>query len=225
MKERFKNLFLKSIKVINWLESPGFLGMQKAGNIFFGMIILIGGILYYLKGVSEVLNNILMGLLMITMFSLFFVLSLRFYWIKPPKFIRKGSVNPAQLFDIFSHWSFLYGIIIYSFVASFFIGGIVVAIVHIILKLNFDFSKLYYHLFFLATTAFSILYFMYHVSVKGISTKVIKARIRFYLAITTTITAGLFGLSLKEILLPLITYLGIGFAWLSYFVEAIESEV
>lgn len=66
---------------------------------------------------------------------------------------------------------------------------------------------------------------MYHVSIKEISTKVIKARIRLYLAILATITAGLFGLSLKEILLPLITYLGIGLAWLSYFVEKIESEV
>jgi hypothetical protein len=44
------------------------------------------------------------------------------------------------------------------------------------------------------------------------------------LAIAATITAGLFGLSLKEISMPLITYLGIGFAWLSFFVEKIESE-
>lgn len=225
MKEKFKSLFLKSTKVINWLESPGFLDMQKAGNILFGMIILIGLILYYLEGVSVVLNNIIMGLLMLTMFSLFFVLSLRFYWIKPPKFIRKGSENPAQLFDRFSHWSFLYGIIIYSLVASFFIGGIVVTVVQFIFKLEYDFSKLYYNLFFFTTAVFSVLYFMYHVSMKEISTKVIKARIRLYLAIITTITAGLLGLSLKEILLPLITYLGIGLAWLSYFVEKIESEI
>ncbi|MDQ0481083.1 hypothetical protein [Guptibacillus hwajinpoensis] len=225
MKAKFKNLFLKSLIAIRWLESPGFLGMAKAGNILFGMPILVGLILYYIEGVSVILNNIIVGLLMLTMFSLFFVLSLGFYWIKPPKFIRKESENPAQLFDRFSHWSFLYGIIIYSLVASFFIGGIAVTVVKFIFKLEYDFSKLYYNLFFLTTAIFTVLYFMYHVSMKRISTKVIKARIRLYLAIITTITAGLLGLSLKEILLPLITYLGIGLAWLSYFVEKIESEI
>lgn len=224
MNEKFKHLFLRSIKIINWLESPGFLNMKKTGNILYGMVILVGIILYYLDGVSVVVSNIILGFLMLTMFSLFFVLSLRFYWIKPPKFIRKESENPAQLFDRFSHWSFLYGIIIYSLVASFFIGGIVVTSVQFIFKLEYDFSKLYYNLFFLTTAVFSVLYFMYHVSMKEISTKVIKARMRLYLAIITTITAGLLGLSLKAILLPLITYLGIGLAWLSYFVEKIESQ-
>jgi hypothetical protein len=224
MKERFKNLFLKSAKVINWLESPGFLEMKKAGIILYGAFILVGLMLYYLEGVSVVLNNILIGFLMLTTFSLFFVLSLRFYWIKPPKFIRQGSENPAQLFDRYSHWSFVYGIIIYSFFASFFIGGIIVIVVQFLLNINYDFSKLYYNLFFLTTAVFSVLYFMYHVSVKGVSTKIVKARIKLYLAIITTITAGLLGLSLKEILLPLITYLGIGLAWLSFFIEKIESE-
>ncbi|GAA0303737.1 hypothetical protein GGQ92_003204 [Gracilibacillus halotolerans] len=224
MKERFKNLFIKSSKLIHWLESPGFLAMQKAGNILFGVAILAGLFLHYFEGISVILNNIIIGFLMVTMFSLFFVLSLKFYWIKPPKFIRKGTENPAQLFDRYSHWSFVYGIIIYSFFASFFIGGIVVTVVHLIFKLNYDFSKLYYNLFFITTAVFTVFYFMYHISIKGISTKVIKVRIRLYLAIIATITAGLFGLSLKEILLPLVTYLGIGLAWLTYFIEKIEME-
>lgn len=224
MKERFKNLFMKSSKVIHWLESPGLFAMQKAGNILSGVVILAGLFLHYFEGISVILNNIIIGLLMVTMFTLFFVLSLKFYWIKPPKFIRKGTENPAQLFDRYSHWSFVYGIIIYSFFASFFIGGIVVTVVHLIFKLNYDFSKLYYNLFFITTAVFTVCYFMYHVSMKGISTKVIKVRIRLYLAIIATITAGLFGLSLKEILLPLVTYLGIGLAWLTYFIEKIEME-
>lgn len=225
MKERFKKVFLVSTKVINWLERPGFLGMNKAGNILIGMMILIGSLLYCLEGVSLIVNEILMGILAITMFSLFFVLSLRYFWLKPPKFIRKEALNPAQLFDSFSHWSFLYGIMVYSFFASFFIEGVYIAFVKLILQINFDFSKSFYTLFFLTTAVFLVCYFMYHVSVKNVSTKVIKARIRLYLAIIATITAGLFGLSLKEIFLPLVTYLGIGLAWLSFFVEKIESEV
>ncbi|GAA0501727.1 hypothetical protein GCM10008986_31530 [Salinibacillus aidingensis] len=225
MKENFKKLFLESIKVINWLESPGFLGMQKAGNILFGLIILVGALLYYLKEVSEILNNILLGLLMITMFSILFILSLRFYWLKPPRFIRQETETPAQLFDRFNHWSFLYGIIIYSFFASFFIVGICIAFVNAMLNFNFDSSKLFYNIFFLTSAVFLVFYFMYHISVKNIPPKVIKARINLYLAIIATITAGLVGLSLKELLLPLVTYLGIGLAWLSFFVEKIDSEV
>lgn len=223
MKERFKKIFLVSIKVIDWLESPGF-GMMKAGNLLLGVFILIGGLLYYLEGFSWMINELLIGLLIITMCSLFFVLSLRFYWLKPPKFISKEALNPAQLFDRFSHWSFLYGIIVYSFFASFFIVGIYTALIKYILQINYDFSKLYYNCFFLTSAVFLVFYFMYHVSVKEVSTKIIKARIRLYLAIIATVTAGLFGLSLKEILLPLITCLGIGLAWLSFFVEKIESE-
>lgn len=225
MKEKFKKIFLVSVKVINWLESPGILGMMKAGNILLGIIILIGGLLYCIEGVSWIINEILIGLLVITTSSLLFILSLRFYYVKPPKFIRKEAVNPAQLFDRFSHWSFLYGIIVYSFFASFFIVGAYIALIKLILQINYDFSKSFYNFFFLTTAVFLVCYFMYHVSVKNVPTKVIKARIRLYLAIIATITAGIFGLSLKEMLWPLITYLGIGLAWLSFFVEKIESEV
>ncbi|WP_137791943.1 hypothetical protein [Bacillus sp. E(2018)] len=225
MKKKFENLFLNCINVIEWLESPGFLDMKKAGNILYGMFILVGGTLYFLEGNSRILDNILIGLMMVTVFTLFLILSIKFYWVKPPKFISKESTNPAQLFNKFSHGAFLYGIIIYSFFSSFFVIGIVLAIMQFILDININGSKMFYNVFFITSSLFTIFYFMYHISIKGISTKIIKARIRLYLAIITTIAAGLFGLSLKEILLPLITYLGIGLAWLSYFVEKIESEV
>lgn len=198
--------------------------MNKAGNIFYGVVILAGLILYYLEGVSTAINNIIIGFIMITMYLLFFVFSLRRYWIKPPKFIRKGTGNPAQLFDRYSHWSFLYGIFIYSIISTFFIGGIGVTVVNIVFKLNNDFSKYYYNLFFIITAVFTVFYFLYHVSVKNISTKIIKVRIRLYLAIIASVSAGLFGLSLKEILLPLITYLGLGLAWLIFLIEKIEME-
>jgi hypothetical protein len=178
MKKKFNKIFLKSIRIINWFESPGFLGMQKAGNILFVIFIFVGSLLHFFKGVSSLLNNILFGLLVVILYSLFFLLSLRVYWIKPPKFIRRANENPGQLFDVWGHWPYLYGIMIYSFFASFFMGGILLAIMHIILELKFNFSKIYYTLFFLTAATFSVFYFMYHVSVKGISTKVVKARIR-----------------------------------------------
>lgn len=224
MKGKFNKIFLESIRIIHWLEGTGFLGIPRAGNILFGMIIVIGSIINFLEGVNEFLERILLGLLMITTFSLLFVLSLRFYWIKPPKFIRQETENPAQLFDRFSHWSFLYGIFVYSFFTSIFIVGTSMAFVEYILNSHLDFSKIFYNLFFFNSAVFLVFYFMYHVAVKDVPTKVIKERILLYLAIMTTITAGLFGLSLKEVLFPLITYLGIGVAWLSFFVEKIESE-
>lgn len=223
MKDKFKITFLKSKTIIEWLESPGVF-MKKAGDILIGVFIIIGSILSKFNGISTIINNILLGLLIITMFSLLFILSLKDFWIKPPRFIHQGTENPAQLFDRFSHRSYLYGIIVYSFFASFFISGIIFGIVHFIPENNFNHSKWFYNIFFLTSSIFTVLYFMFHVSVKEIPTKVVKARIRLYLAIITTITAGLFGLSLKEILFPLITYLGIGLAWLSFFVEKIESE-
>lgn len=221
MKEKFKNIFLKSGKVMNGLLS------SKAINIWAIMFILLICIFYFFNRVSDVLNTIILGLLMITMCYPFVVYNLRAYLSERPKFIlkfiRQETENPAQLFDIFSHRSFLYGIIIYSFFFSLYIGMIIYAI-GIIFNYNFDLSWWCYNLFFLTSALFSIVYFMYHISVKDISTKKIKVRIRLYLAIIATITASLFGLSLKEILFPLITYLGIALAWLSFFVEKIESE-
>lgn len=72
MKKRFEILFIKSLKIINWLESPGYLEMKKAGNIIGGVFILVSLILYFLEGVSLILDNILLGLLIITMFTIFF---------------------------------------------------------------------------------------------------------------------------------------------------------
>ncbi|MEF2965888.1 hypothetical protein V3851_08610 [Paenibacillus sp. M1] len=198
--------------------------MQKAGNIIFIMFLLIGTLISLLNNVSEVISSILVGILMMVLYTLFFILSLRFFWIKPPKFIRKSAQNPAQLFDEFGHWPFLYGIFVYSFFASIFIGAIFLAAIKKILNLDYDTSGLFYNLFFITTAIYSVFYFMYHVAEKDISTKIIKARIRLYLAIATTITVGLFGIATKEFLTPLITYLGMGFAWLSFFVEKIESE-
>jgi len=198
--------------------------MKKAGNIFLTMFVLVGFILSQMNGKNNVISNILIGCLVITLYSMFFILSLGFYWIKPPKFIRKEAENPGQLFDAFGHWPYLYGVFIYSFFASFFICVIVLVAVRMILNLDLHMTNLFYNMFFLTTAVFSVLYFMYHISVKNVSTKVVKARVRLYLAIATTITAGLFGLSLKEIFTPLITYLGMGFAWLSFFMDKIDSE-
>ena len=223
MNENFKKIYHKSIEVINWLESTGFLGGKKAGDILLGAFIVIGGILYSMGDVSKGISSFFSGLFIIITYTVIFVLSLNFYWIKPPKIIRKNTENPAQLFDRFSHLAYLYGIFIYSFFASIFIFGIVFAI-GLIFSFNWNLNTLFYHFFFSTAAVFTVFYFMYHVSIKNISTKVIKARIRLYIAVLTTITAGLFGLALKEIVILLIAYLGIGLAWLSFFVEKIESE-
>ncbi|XOI97617.1 hypothetical protein ACMX2M_17010 [Paenibacillus polymyxa] len=224
MKKKFKLLFQKSINTIDWIESPGFLGMQKAGNIIAIMLLSVGFLTLFLDDRSKLLNNIIFGIVTIVLYTIFFLSSTRFFWVKPLKFIRKNAENPGQLFDSFGHWPFLYGVFIYSFFSSLFIGVIFFTVAQAFLQINLDTSKLFYNLFFLTTSIYSILYFMYHVAVKEVSTKIVKARTRFYLAIIATVTAGLFGISAKEILTPLITYLGIGFAWLSFFVEKIESE-
>lgn len=224
MVEKFKTYFRKATSIINWMESPGFLGMQKAGNIITIMFLFVGSLISFLEDKSKLLSNILIGIMIIVLYALFFLSSTRFYWIKPPKFIRKNAENPGQLFDVFGHWPFLYGVFIYSFFSSLFIGVIFFAVARFFLQIIFNTSELFYNLFFLTTTVYSVLYFMYHVAVKGVSTKIVKARTRLYLAIIATVTAGLFGIATKEVLTPLITYLGIGFAWLSFFVEKIESE-
>jgi hypothetical protein len=224
MKERFRKLYNRLNTVINWIESPGYLGMKKAGNILTLMFVLIGSLLSWVGDKSNIISNILVGILMITLYALFFITSLRFYWLKPPKFIRQSTETPSQLFDIFGHWSYLYGIFIYSFFASFFMSAVIFAAIHFIVGLEISIGELFYNLFLLTTAIYTILYFMYHLSVKEIPPKIVKARVSLYLAVVATISAGLFGLSFKEILKPLITYLGLGFVWLTYLIDKVESE-
>lgn len=224
MKNFFKILFTNSKMFIDWLFSEGFLGMKKAGNILIALFIIAGSLLKIFGNNNDILNRILVGLLMIVFCFLFFMGGFKFYWFTPPKFIRGSSNDPSGLFDIFSHRAYLYGIIIFSFFSSYFTSGIILVIAKIYLNLDYNFTGLFYNLFFLTASIFTILYFMYHIVIKELSIKVVKSRISLYVAITVTITAGIFGLKLKGILEPMITYLGAGFAWLVYFIDKMDIE-
>lgn len=223
MKRKIKVFFIKSIEVINWLERPGFLGMKRAGNIFFGMLLFVGMVLDYFQDSNPVLEKLFMGLLMVVFFSILLILSPRYYLIKLP-IISRGTDSPAELFNRFCHWSFIYGILIFAFVESFFVCGILLGLTQIFPNLIFDFSKLFINLFFIIVALFSIFYFMYHLVMIDIPIKVVRARVQLYIAISTTVSAGFFGLSLKEVLLPFVAYLGIAFTWLLFCIEKIDSE-
>jgi hypothetical protein len=224
MRKQFINIFIGLATGVCWLQDRKYLGLPNLLKII--LLIILAWVVYrHFLEESGLANNIFLALTAIALYLLFMLLSLQSYPLfKPPKFIRKTAETPIQLFDLFSHRSFLYGIFIYSFFASGYIVSILFLIIHELISINLDVSKLYYNSLFITQATFSVLYFMYHVAVKNIPTKAVKARIKLYAAITATIAAGVFGLSLKEILFPLVTYLGLGLAWLNFFVEQIESE-
>ncbi|MBT2740724.1 hypothetical protein [Bacillus sp. ISL-77] len=185
MKKHFEKLFSKSKKAIDWLQGPIAKGIWFS---VFLLIILLINISKRLNGVSA-LNNIILGLCGIVTFYPFIALNLKHYLIKPPtKFLRQGTENPEQLFKKFSHRAFLYGIIVYSFFTSLIIGCCIFAFSSIFNQ-KINFINWGFTLFFITSALFSILYFMYHISVNNISTKVIKARVRLYAAFTGTITS------------------------------------
>jgi len=216
--EFWRKLFLKFRDIMNWLLSP------IAVWIWITISILVFLLIYFSNSFNfnDLIQNIILGLFAILILYPFVALNLKKYIFKLP-FIRYETDSPAQLFDIFSHRSFLYGIIIYSFFTLIIIVLLINAI-GIWFNYKIDSSNWYFNLFFIASALFTIIYFMYHMSVKHISTKEIKARLRLYSAIVGTISGGLLGLSIKEILVPLITYLGIALLWLSFCVEQVEVD-
>jgi len=216
--EFWRKLFLKLRDIMNWL-------LSSIAVWIWTMIFILVFLLIYVSSsfnFNDRLQNIILGLFSILILYPFVALNLKTYMFKLP-FICQKTDSPAQLFDIFSHRSFFYGIIVYSFFTSIIIVLLISAIGSWF-NYKIDSSNWYSNLFFITSALFTIIYFMYHMSVKNISTKEIKARLRLYSAIVGTISGGLLGLSIKEILVPLITYLGIAFLWLSFCVEQVEVD-
>jgi hypothetical protein len=138
-----------------------------------------------------------------------------------PKTMRGESKNFRGLFNSFTHSGYLLGIIFSLYFSIYFsLINLVFFQWFFSIRLNLDLTNV----FFVSATLFTIYYFMYHVIKKNLSVKVASARVQLYVAYSVTISIILAALSLNNILMSFITWLGIGFTWLTYFLRRIEDE-
>lgn len=223
MKTSFSNFFDKSFLIYGWFLKKGRFAPTRIGDIFYyvmGSMILI----YALIGDNQFFIEKFAGLFGTLIFFTLFLITFKSFWIKPPKFIRRGTEDLSSFLKIFSHSSYLYGLTIFTFFLTFTLSGFIITGSRLILGLNLNIQPLFYNLVFLSMSLFTILYFMYHISKDKISLKQAKARISFYLLCSGFITAGFLGTSFKSMLTPFLTYIGIGYLCLRYLIDKIDSE-
>ncbi|KIL40247.1 hypothetical protein SD70_14940 [Gordoniibacillus kamchatkensis] len=168
MSRYFSGFFLRTNNVLGWLYSDGLFGMKKAGNILSLLFLLVGLTVKIFSSI-EYLNRIMAGIMMLFVLFLFFIAGFRVYVIKPPKLIRGSSKTPSELFNTFSHGAYIYGIIIFSFISSYFTGGIVLVVSRFFLNNDFNLSRVFYYLFFFyICNIYSFIFYVPYRNEKGI---------------------------------------------------------
>ncbi|MCM3342521.1 hypothetical protein M3650_28830 [Paenibacillus sp. MER TA 81-3] len=223
MKRFFSDLFDKLFNYHNWFFYKGRFTSTRLGDLFY---IVIGSmiVIYLIVGDNKYFIEKFAGIFGAFMFFALFLTTFKSYWIKPPKFIRKGNDEVSSFLSIFNHSSYLYGLTIFTFFLTLTLNGLLMTISQFIIGVSFDWQAIFYNLLFLSMSLFTIFYFMFHISKDKITIKQAKARISFYLLCSGCITAGLFGTSFKLALTPFLTYVGIGYLCLRYFIDKIDSE-
>ncbi|WP_043891003.1 hypothetical protein [Paenibacillus sp. Aloe-11] len=223
MKQIFSDFFDKSIYYYNWFLNKGRFAPTRIGDIIITIIgIMI--LLYAVIGDNKFFIEKFAGIFGTLMFFTLFLGTFKTFWIKLPKFIRKGNDEVSSFLNNFSHSSYLYGLTVVTFFLTFTLCGVVMSGSKFIIGVSFDWKVLFYNSIFLSMALFTVLYFMFHISKDNITLKQAKARISFYLLCSACITAGLFGTSFKVAITPFLTYVGIGYLCLRYLIDKIDSE-
>jgi hypothetical protein len=87
-------------------------------------------------------------------------------------------------------------------------------------------NNLIENILFITTAIFTVLWFMYHIIFnEKVSIQQIKIRLNFYIAFFTTISTIFVWPFFQDALKPLVTWLGISFAWLTYITEKAQLEL
>ena len=157
----FKSLFEKNFSIMN-IERKGF------AFVFVLVISLLG--LAVKLGLSN--NNIFVIIVAFSFRSLFFLLitySIYMGRLCSPKILFGKYQTPEGLFNQFTHYSFLYGVTIFSFLISTIFSMF-------IMKTPVTSQETY--MFF--SLSFSFLWFAYHIFTDKISLPIIKKRILRY---------------------------------------------
>jgi hypothetical protein len=216
--------FVKSKLVLEWTSGKGFLDMTRGTNIFYLVYFLGGILLKYCT--NSAISKMIVGIIICTLIISTYIGYLLFTKIKLPKFILGGDKTPIELLKVFSHRSFFYGIITFSWTTSIFMLMMLFYVSNIFLGHAINLNNALPNFTFGTSAIVTILWFMYHILFNyEVSIQQIKIRIYLYIAIFTTISTIIIWPFFQNILKPLITWIGVSFVWLTYFAEKAQLEI
>ena len=219
----FKEIFIKLDNFIRWFYKENRLGFTYLLTILLVVFIISISFIFLIKTVENKYSMI--PLLVLSISLLFFMLITLpdRPFEKMPKILRGSARNFKELFNTFTHKAYLIGITIFSFE----FGILFITIIYLPLDLFFDYrleAIIITNAIFPVSTLFTVCYFMYHVAINKLSVKQVRARVHLYVAWSVTISLIFFILNFKNIFYPMITWLGVGFSWLSYLLSRIDAE-
>lgn len=220
----FRKVFISTHLLLKWLISPGILDMSKAGNILTLTFFIWGAIAKYAN--NELVSRVALGIVGIVILLATYLGYFKFDKVRLPKFLTGGAKTPSEILSRFTDFSFVYGIAIFSLYTSFFGLGVVLMISQFIFGYKLILPDWVLSNLTLCTLAlFTIFWFMYHLLFNpSVTVKIIKIKLRFYLAISGTASVIILPFA-QELIRPVITYLGIAFTWLAYLIERAELEL
>lgn len=209
---------------IKWITGNGFLGMRRGGNIIFIAFVFGGLILKYFN--FAIIKNVVAGVVACIFLITVYIGYIMFENIKLPKFIIHKTITPYELLKTFTHGAYFYGIVIFSYITSGIIYGILFYSSEVLTGHPVNLSNIIINLVFITSAIFTVMWFMYHVIFnEKISIQEIKIRLYLYIALSTTLSTIIVWPYFQNALKPLITWLGISFVWLTYFMEKAQNEL
>lgn len=222
-----KKIFLKLVsfysKTSAFLMHKNRTTLTNIGTILV-ILLLIFGLVSYLQ--ISVLQSFVAGIFCIILLG-----TITFRWIdgesKFIAFFTKGAANtPHKLFREMGHFSFLYGLFIFSFQIWYLILTMSLLIFKTFLR--FEYLLNLKSSWFTIMFVFSFLYFAYHIYVnpKQLSYNLIQQRIDFYAAIGTTVGfIMLISVELPDLKI-FFSGLALVFVWLKHLIssEKLSSE-
>ncbi|UZW12894.1 hypothetical protein OSC52_13650 [Clostridium pasteurianum] len=209
---------------IKWITGNGFFDMTRGGNIIFVTFILGGLIIKYVN--YNIIRNIIAGVVACIFLIMLYIGYVMFQNIRLPRIIIHEAKTPYELLKTFTHVAYFYGLIIFSYMTSVIIYGILFYSSIIFIGHPVNLSNIFTNLIFITTSIFTVMWFIYHIIFnEKISIQQIKIRLNFYIAFFTTISTIIIWPLFQNALKPLITWLGISFVWLLYITEKAQDEL
>ncbi|WP_243495762.1 hypothetical protein [Priestia aryabhattai] len=218
----FKEIFIKLDNFIRWFYKENRLGFTYLLTILLVVFVISISFILLVNTVENKYSMI--PLLILSMVFLFFMLItlLNRPFERMQKITGGNARNFKELFNTFTHRAYLIGITIFSF--EFAILFITIISLPLDLFTDYHLEIIITNAIFSVSTLFTVCYFMYHVVINKLSVKQVRARVHLYVAWSVTISLIFFILDFKNIFYPMITWLGVGFSWLSYLLSRIDAE-
>lgn len=198
-------------KSYNWLFTPSYFGVLKAGYLIIGSLVSLP----FLKWL-HIPNKLSLSLVGEIVFSVLVLGMFKFRSIRLPRFFTGGTNIPIEIIQTFSHRAYLFCITYFSIYIS-----LIIYVPIALAGLGTD--KLYTKLILIVSAINTVLWFMYHLLLGSVSVKQVKARVSLYSAISGTLSPLLVG-NIFNSFVTVLGAIGIGYLWLQFCTEQVELE-